>query len=76
MTEYKLLSYSKIDDEKTLSVGMWPNTNDIFFTVEGLSIDDILGQDVEFGISITQLKTILSLAASYQKDEVKAGIKN
>jgi len=50
-----------------ISAGMWIGDGRVFFTVEGLIPDDVIGQDVELGLKIDDLKKILSQAEVYKK---------
>lgn len=48
--------------DRYVTIGMWERDNRVYFTLENLTPDDVIGQDVEFGLDIESLETILSRA--------------
>jgi len=49
-----------------ISVGMWINDDCIYFTLEGLEPQDVIDQDIEFGVSVKDLEFILTKAKKIQ----------
>lgn len=51
--------YKQEDAEKKIYIGMWEDDDLIYFGVEGLTPDDVIGQDIEFPIAIKVLKKLV-----------------
>jgi len=58
MSEWKRI-YNFKDHMLDISVGMWPMDSRVYFTVGGLEPEDLIDQNIEFGLSIEGLERIL-----------------
>lgn len=54
--------HTQKDGDKKIYIGMWEGDDEIYFGVDGLAPDDVIGQDYEFPIKIEALKQLIKHA--------------
>jgi len=62
MSNWRTLHY-----QRNLRIGMWVETGTIYFTIENLTPNDVMGKDVEVDLKIEELEKILEQAKIYEK---------
>ncbi|MDO9530367.1 MAG: hypothetical protein Q7J27_14585 [Syntrophales bacterium] len=67
-TKWEVL-YEGNRDGMDISIGKWNEQDEIYFTVRGLKPYDIVGSDLEFGMSIPKLYDILAKAGEKENKE-------
>jgi len=59
------MAYRHIFRNKDVSVGMWPGSKEVVFTLEHLKPEDVDGQDYEHELTIGDLEGIVRAAKLY-----------
>ena len=62
MSNWRTLHY-----QRNLRIGMWVETGTIYFTIENLTPNDVMGKNVEVDLKIRELEKILEQAKIYEK---------